>query len=75
MNTTVIFNYLNKSEVHEILNISERTLENMIRDQQFPRGVRIGKTVYWTPNIVQAWLDAKFKAQEQLAKTLTATEL
>jgi hypothetical protein len=54
---------------------SNSSLRTWIRDQHFPCGVPIGKKMYWTPTVVQAWLDAKFMAQEQLAKTLTAKDL
>lgn len=63
MNNTLSEMYLSKSAVLEMLEISERNLENIVKSQRFPPGVRIGKKLYWAPEIVQSWLDTQFAAQ------------
>lgn len=55
--------YLSKTAVLEMLEISERGLENIVREQRFPPGVKIGKKLFWTPDVVKSWLDAQFAKQ------------
>lgn len=55
---------LDKRTVCERLSIAPRTLENMIRDGQFPPAVRIGKFVYWSEVAVRKWQRMLFAAQE-----------
>lgn len=55
--------YLSKSAVLEILEISERSLENIVREQRFPPGVKIGKKLFWTNDVVKSWLDDQFAKQ------------
>lgn len=57
--------YLSKAAVLNMLEISERNLENSIREQRFPPGVKIGKKLFWTHEVVQLWLDEKFANQLQ----------
>lgn len=46
------------------LGISERTLENMVGENEFPPSVRIGKKVYWSEKTFLKWLQLRFAAQE-----------
>lgn len=57
--------YLSKAAVLSMLEISERNLENIVREQSFPPGVRIGKKLFWAHEVVQSWLDDKFASQLQ----------
>lgn len=62
------FNYLSKAQVLKTLNVSERTLENLVREQKFPPGVKLGRSVYWSPSVIQQWLDAQFANQLAFAE-------
>ena len=55
---------LKKGAVCKLLDISERTLENMVKAKHFPPPVFIGKYCYWSETIVQQWYQRKFSAQE-----------
>jgi prophage regulatory protein len=55
---------LNKAQLLERLSLSERALENMVKDGRFPPPVRIGKFVYWSEVAVRKWQERIFAAQE-----------
>lgn len=55
---------LNKTDVCRRLSISLRTLENMVKCDQFPPPVRVGKCVYWSEIAVSRWQRNLFAAQE-----------
>lgn len=55
---------VNKSQLCEQLGISERTVENMVKDGTFPPPVRVGKYVYWSEIAVRKWQQRLFAAQE-----------
>lgn len=55
---------LKKTEICAVLNISPRALENMVSSGRFPRGVPVGKYVYWSKKVVDDWLRRTFGAQE-----------
>ncbi|MCK2126563.1 helix-turn-helix domain-containing protein [Thauera aromatica] len=55
---------LDKATLCKRLNISPRTIENMVKDGSFPPPVRVGKYVYWTEASVQSWQRRLFAAQE-----------
>lgn len=55
---------LDKKTVCERLMVSFRTLENMVRDGEFPPPVRVGKKVYWSEVAVRRWQRKLFAAQE-----------
>ncbi|PLZ02395.1 DNA-binding protein [Burkholderia sp. WAC0059] len=59
-----VIRQINKQTLCERLSISERTLENMVREGSFPPPVRIGKHVYWTEVAVRRWQEQVFSAQE-----------
>ena len=52
-----------KSEVLSLLNISERTLENMVKKGNFPPGVRLGRQMFWLTQAIQKWQTASFQTQ------------
>ena len=55
---------LDKASVCLRLAISARTLENMVKADQFPAPVRAGKHVYWSELAVSQWLRLMFAGQE-----------
>ncbi len=55
---------LDKATLCGRLNISPRTIENMVKDGSFPPPVRVGKYVYWSEVAVRAWQRRLFAAQE-----------
>lgn len=54
----------NKDTVCKRLSISPRTLENMVKQGDFPPPVRVGKYVYWSELAVSKWRQRFFSAQE-----------
>ena len=54
---------LGKLEVQQLLNVSDRTLEKMVRARQFPPPLRLGKTVRWAEPVVHGWLTGQLKTQ------------
>lgn len=55
---------LDKLALCERLNISPRTIENMVKSGTFPPPVRVGRFVYWSENAVSSWQRRMFAAQE-----------
>jgi predicted DNA-binding transcriptional regulator AlpA len=55
---------LDKATVCTQLAIAPRTLENMVKNSQFPAGVRVGKHVYWSELAVRKWQRLMFASQE-----------
>jgi predicted DNA-binding transcriptional regulator AlpA len=47
---------LEKSAVTQRLGICERTLENLVKAQKFPRGLKLGKNIVWDEVAVEKWL-------------------
>lgn len=56
---------LNKQDVQELLGVSERTLENLVRARRFPPPVIIGKRATWLKAAVERWIEQRYA--EQLA--------
>jgi len=54
---------LNKQQVLAMLGISERLLENWVRDNKFPRPVRLGKRCVWLKAAVEQWQALTFAHQ------------
>lgn len=52
-----------KSDVIARLNISDRTLEKLIKARRFPPPLRIGKRVQWVESVVTRWLEQAVAAQ------------
>lgn len=55
---------LKKADVCKLLGISPRTLDNLVRDQKFPPGVRIGRWTHWSPSAIDHYHARLFKMQE-----------
>lgn len=54
---------LGKVQVMSLLDVSDRTLEKLVRARRFPPPLRLGKTVRWAEPVVQQWLLHKLEAQ------------
>jgi len=55
---------LGKADLCTRLNVSERTIENLVKQGNFPPPVRIGKYVYWSETAIVKWQERLFAAQE-----------
>lgn len=64
MQHSSIATLLCKAKLCDKLQVSERTLENMVKAGDFPPPVRVGKRVYWSEISVQNWQQKLFAAQE-----------
>jgi prophage regulatory protein len=62
--TAITAQLLNKATLAARLSLSTRTIENMVKNREFPPGVRIGKFVYWTETAVAAWQQRLFSVQQ-----------
>jgi predicted DNA-binding transcriptional regulator AlpA len=56
-------NKLDKQQVCERLRLSARQLDNIIARNEFPRGVRQGKTHQWAESVVERFDQERFKDQ------------
>lgn len=65
---------LGKTQLCERLNISQRTIENMVKDGSFPPPVRVGKYVYWSEIAVRQWQERLFAAQETWVNRMLPTK-
>jgi prophage regulatory protein len=54
---------LGKADIQKLLDVSDRTLEKMVRARQFPPPLRLGKTVRWAETVIQQWLATRLEAQ------------
>lgn len=55
---------LSKEDLCQRLNLSARTIENMVKRNDFPPPIRIGKKVYWSEKVVALWIARIFKKQQ-----------
>ncbi|MGY6268812.1 helix-turn-helix transcriptional regulator [Achromobacter denitrificans] len=55
---------VNKKELCELLAVSDRTIENMVKAGAFPPPVRIGKYTYWSELAIRRWQEQRFAGQE-----------
>jgi predicted DNA-binding transcriptional regulator AlpA len=62
--STLTLGLLKKADICAQLGISPRTLENLVKSEQFPPGVRIGKWSWWSPKVLVNWRQREFAAQE-----------
>lgn len=63
-NLPQITELVDKATLCKRLNISARTIENMVSGGTFPPPVRVGKRVYWSEIAVRNWQRRMFAAQE-----------
>jgi predicted DNA-binding transcriptional regulator AlpA len=67
MNAPTETELLKKSDVCELLNISARCLEYMVKEARFPPPVRVGRFNYWSAKAIDRWRVRCFGAQENWA--------
>lgn len=54
---------LNKEQAAQRMGISVRTLDTLVANGEFPRGVRVGRFLYWTEAAILQWHQRLFAAQ------------
>lgn len=54
---------LTKAQVATAMGIAVRTLEGLVAAGEFPRGVRVGRCLYWTEEAVSRWHQRLFAVQ------------
>lgn len=64
INTAATSTRLKKSDVCAELGIAPRTLDNLVKRNEFPAGVRIGKWSYWSSVAVDKFRERAFHLQE-----------
>ena len=52
-----------KAEVCELLGVSDRKLEKMVRANEFPNPLRHGKWLRWSQEAVERWLRIALESQ------------
>ncbi|HQN65092.1 MAG TPA: helix-turn-helix domain-containing protein [Methylophilus sp.] len=64
MNQEVLSELLSKADLCKMLSISPRGLEYLVKRNEFPPPVRIGKFVYWSRQAINKWQRRMFSEQE-----------
>lgn len=59
--TTIPFRPLTKSDVAEVLGVSIRTIENLVKSERMPAPGHIGGRALWHPELFYSWLDAELR--------------
>ena len=67
---TAPFHPVTKKMAAETLDVSIRTIESWIADGQMPAPERLGRRVYWHPDVFYSWLASRLG---QSAQSNTAT--
>jgi len=62
--TTITQSLLDKNLLAKQLGLSVRTLEGMVKSGELPAGVRVGRYLYWTAEVVKAWEEHRFGSQK-----------
>lgn len=73
MTPTALPTLLNKAAVCTLLSCSPRCLEIMVKNDDFPPPVRLGKHVYWSELAVNRWLQEAFTRQETWNSSIRAS--
>lgn len=55
---------LNKEQLAQQLGMSARTIDNLVRRNELPPGVRMGRQYYWSRTVVDRFTERAFAAQE-----------
>jgi len=63
-NTPITQSLLDKDLLAKQLGLSVRTLEGMVKTGELPAGVRVGRYLYWTADVVKTWEEHRFGAQK-----------
>lgn len=66
---------LTKQLVCDRLALSARTLEGMVGANLFPKGIRIGKHLYWSEAAVNTWTTRMFGIQEAWTPSVATERL
>lgn len=54
---------LSKLAVMDVLGISDRSLEKLVKARQFPPPLRLGKHARWAEDVVLKWLELQLEPQ------------
>jgi len=54
---------LDKARLSTSMGVSVRLLDDLVSKGSFPRGVRVGRRLYWTSQVVDAWRQRTFSHQ------------
>jgi len=46
------------------LGVSRRTIDNMVSARKFPKGIRVGRRMFWTHTVVETWMTRRFGPQQ-----------
>lgn len=61
--------FWDKQQVAHTLGISIRTVGNLVKEGDFPPGVRVGRFLWWSSAAVTSWQQRLFATQEQWRPT------
>lgn len=50
------------AEVSKSLGLSQSQIYALVRERDFPKPIRIGRSSRWRTSVVNAWIDAKERA-------------
>lgn len=64
MNMSDKVELLLKSVVAERLNVSERTIEKLVKARKFPPPLKLGKNAMWASDVVENWLSLALTQQK-----------
>jgi predicted DNA-binding transcriptional regulator AlpA len=54
---------LDKIQMASLMGLSVRTLEELVGNGQLPKGVRVGRRLFWAVQVVEAWRQRTFSHQ------------
>jgi predicted DNA-binding transcriptional regulator AlpA len=54
---------LDKPRLAASMGLSVRLLDDLVSNGRFPKGVRVGRRLYWTPQAVETWRQRTFAHQ------------
>ncbi len=55
---------LTKEELAQRLGMSARSIDNLVKRNELPPGVRMGRQCYWSRTVVDRFTERAFAAQE-----------
>lgn len=65
---------MTKEHVADVLGVSIRTIENLVKAGKMPAPGHIGGRVLWHPDVFYTWLDEALRAAQPVAETRGLTE-
>lgn len=54
---------LDKIQMASMMGLSVRTLEELVGNGQLPKGVRVGRRLFWAAQVVEMWRQRTFSNQ------------